>query len=53
MNDNMKKLTISSLLKEVKPVKNLQQELDRKNPLYQHPSYIRIMKERGHLGNNK
>lgn len=43
------KMTISSFLKEVKPIKNLQQELDRKNPLYHHPIYIRIMKERGLL----
>ena len=46
---NEKRMTISSFLKEVKPVKNLQQELDKKNPLYQHPTYIRIMKERGHI----
>ncbi|MGM9971738.1 MAG: hypothetical protein ACI35W_04960 [Anaeroplasmataceae bacterium] len=44
---NDKKMTISSFLKEVKPVKNLQEELDRKNPLYKHPIYIRIMRERG------
>lgn len=44
-----KKMTISSFLKEVKPVKNLEKELEKKNPLYQHPIYIRIMKERGHI----
>lgn len=48
-NVNNERLTISCFLKEVKPVKNLQQELDKKNPLYQHPAYIRIMKERGHI----
>lgn len=46
---NDRKMTISSFLKEVKPVKNLQKELDKKNPVYNHPAYIRIMKERGHI----
>ena len=42
------KITISSFLAEVKPVKNLDESLEKKNPLYNDPTYIELMNLKGY-----
>lgn len=42
------KMTISSFLAEVKPVKNLDESLAKKNTLYDDPTYIELMKSKGY-----
>jgi len=46
------KITISSFLAEVKLVKNLDKSLDKKNPLYNDPTYIELMNSKGYKVNN-
>ena len=46
------RITISSFLAEVKPVKNLDESLANKNPLYNDPTYIELINSKGYKKNN-